>query len=71
MAIAARAPAVDVVIGVQPSAGTGLLAHAWLELDGTPLNPGEPLGSEIARLPGRASRPERRAPGRASPAVRP
>jgi hypothetical protein len=58
LAIAARAPAAEVVIGVQLEAGSRLLAHAWLEVDGVPLDPLDPSGGEIARLPAaRACRP--------------
>jgi hypothetical protein len=52
LAIAARAPRADVVIGVQPEGGEGLLAHAWVEVDGVPLDPADPMGREIARLRG-------------------
>ena len=48
LTIAARAPGSDVVIGVgRPSE---LNAHAWVEIDGVPLAPTDPSGSEIARL---------------------
>lgn len=53
LAIAARSPSADVVIGVQPEGGTGLYAHAWVEVDGRPLHPSDPGGREIARLKGR------------------
>jgi hypothetical protein len=50
MAIAARAPFADVVIGVRPEGGGDLFAHAWIEMDGEPLDPSHPAGREIARL---------------------
>jgi hypothetical protein len=56
LAIAARSPSADVVIGVRPEGGTGLYAHAWVEVDGKPLHPSDPGGSEIARLRGRPRR---------------
>jgi hypothetical protein len=49
LAIAARAPRSEVVIGVAPK-GSGLDAHAWIEIDRKPLSPTDPLGEEIARL---------------------
>jgi hypothetical protein len=54
LAIVARAPTAAVVIAVQPLDGATLTAHAWVEFDGEPLDPSEPTGSEIARLPGRS-----------------
>ena len=48
LTISARAPRSEVVIGVgKPSA---LNAHAWVEIDGVPLRPTDPSGSEIVRL---------------------
>jgi hypothetical protein len=55
LAIAARAPRADVVIGVRPEGGAGLHAHAWVEVDGRPLHPLDPSGEEIARLRGRGT----------------
>jgi hypothetical protein len=52
LAVAARTPGADVVIGVQPDQGA-LRAHAWLELSGEPVDQSAPAGCEIARLPGR------------------
>ncbi len=55
LAIAARAPSSQVVIGVNLRATAALEAHAWLEIDGKPVDPDDPQGREIARLiaPGR------------------
>jgi Transglutaminase-like superfamily len=50
LAVTARAPGATVVIGVQHEQGRPLLAHAWIEVEGLPLNPTDPLGTEIARL---------------------
>jgi len=48
LTISARAPRSEVVIGVgRPNE---LNAHAWVELDGSPLRPADPRGEEIARL---------------------
>ena len=55
LALAATAPAADVVIGVRPSPENGVDAHAWLEMDGQPLREDDPRGEVIARLPGRCS----------------
>jgi hypothetical protein len=56
LAIAATAPGADVVIGVRPEGEAQILAHAWLEVDGEPLDQADPVGQEIARLPGRGTR---------------
>jgi transglutaminase superfamily protein len=50
LAVAARAPNAELVIGVAPPAGRGLLAHAWLELSGEPIDPSDVAGDEIVRL---------------------
>jgi hypothetical protein len=50
LAVAARAPAAELVIAVTPRPNDRLLAHAWLELAGEPVAPSEVAGSEIARL---------------------
>ncbi len=50
LAIAARAPDVELVIGVAPRPGQQLFAHAWLELSGIPIDPEDARGSEIVRL---------------------
>jgi hypothetical protein len=47
-------PSADVVIGVMPRGGA-LLAHAWIEMNGEPLDPAQVTGAEIARLRGRLS----------------
>jgi hypothetical protein len=52
LAIAARAPRADVVIGVTPAGHAPLLAHAWVEMDGAPIDPSEVSGAVIARLRG-------------------
>lgn len=52
-AIAARAPSADVVIGVAPRPNAPLLAHAWIEMDGNPVDPSEVMGKAIGRLRGR------------------
>ncbi len=48
MTLAARAPGSEVVIGVSPPGAFS--AHAWIELDGAPLDPNDPVGTEITRL---------------------
>lgn len=53
LALAARTPASEVVIGVDLRPGNQLRAHAWLEIAGKPLEGSEPSGVEIARLRGR------------------
>jgi hypothetical protein len=50
LTLAARAPDVEVVIGVTPRPGARLFAHAWAEIEGKPLDPMEVAGDEIARL---------------------
>jgi hypothetical protein len=52
LALAARAPSADVVIGVMPRGTAPLLAHAWIEMNGAPINPAEVTGAEIARIRG-------------------
>ena len=52
LAVAARAPQVDLVIGVTPRPNMPLFAHAWLELAGMPIDPSDVAGSEIARIRG-------------------
>lgn len=54
LALSARTPASEVVIGVDLRPGAELSAHAWLEVEGKPLNPLDPAGTEIARLRGRS-----------------
>jgi hypothetical protein len=49
LAIAARSEASEVVIGVE-WIDEKFHAHAWLEIDGAPLDPADPRGREIARL---------------------
>lgn len=48
LAIAARAPDSEVVIGVHPPGA--FEAHAWVELSGAPLLSSDPRGAEIVRL---------------------
>jgi hypothetical protein len=52
VALAARAPSADVVIGVTPRGQGALSAHAWIEMGGTPIDPADVSGLEIARLRG-------------------
>jgi hypothetical protein len=52
VAVAARAPSADVVIGVSPRAGMPLHAHAWVEMNGAPIDPSDVSGEVIARLRG-------------------
>jgi hypothetical protein len=52
LAVAARAPAADVVIAVEPRGAAPLFAHAWVEMDGAPIDPAEVAGVVIARLRG-------------------
>lgn len=55
LAVAARAPAADVAIGVTPDKKASIFAHAWVEMDGMPLNAGDVSGTVIATLRGRQS----------------
>jgi hypothetical protein len=57
LTLAARTPASEVVIAVDLRSHTGFMAHAWLEIDGVPLDADDPSGREIARLGGRATQP--------------
>jgi hypothetical protein len=51
LALAARTPGADLVIGVAPNCGVaGLFAHAWVEIEHEPLDPSDRAGTEIARL---------------------
>jgi hypothetical protein len=50
LAVVARAPDAEMVIGVAPRAGDPLFAHAWLEQAGEPIDPADVAGHEIARL---------------------
>ncbi len=50
LAIAARLPDAQVVIGVRKESGGAVRAHAWIELRGKPLVDGEVVGEELARL---------------------
>jgi Transglutaminase-like superfamily len=52
LAIAARAPHADLVIGCPPRTNGRFAAHAWLEIAGEPIDPAETKGVEIARLRG-------------------
>ena len=50
LAIAARTPTAQIAIGVEPRRGSRLFAHAWIEMDGRPIDPSEPAGEVIAHL---------------------
>jgi hypothetical protein len=50
LAVAARTPTAQIAIGVEPRGGARLFAHAWIEMDGQPIDPSEPAGEVIARL---------------------
>jgi hypothetical protein len=50
LAIAARLPNAEVVIGVRKEGAGDVRAHAWVELDGKPLIADEVVGEELARL---------------------
>jgi hypothetical protein len=54
LAIASRASAAEVVIAIAPKENTAVFAHAWVEMDGAPLEDSEAFGTVIARLRGRA-----------------
>lgn len=56
LTVAARAPGAELVIGVAPLAADSVFAHAWLELEGEPVDPTDVAGSEIARLSGSTPR---------------
>ncbi len=56
LAIAARAPAASVVIGVALPGNAPFLAHAWVEMDGGPVDPAQVMGEPIARLAGPRAR---------------
>ncbi len=49
LAVAARAPSAQVILGVRRDGAVA--AHAWLDVDGAPLDPGHTEWREIARLP--------------------
>jgi Transglutaminase-like superfamily len=50
LAVAARTPSADLVIGVAKPEGQSFFAHAWLELGGESIGPTDVVVSEIARL---------------------
>ena len=52
LVVASRAPTADVVIGVEPRSNEQLVAHAWIEMDGSPIHPSEVTGKTIVRLRG-------------------
>ena len=52
VAVAARTPTADVVIGVEPRKDAPLFAHAWIEMNGSPIDPSDVAGTVIARLHG-------------------
>src|SRR5579863_8689248 len=51
LVVAARVPRGDVVIAVDPKRPGRLFAHAWVEMDGEPIDPSDVAGTVIARLP--------------------
>jgi hypothetical protein len=51
LAIAARAPDAQVAIGVSPGLGQSTFAHAWVELNGQAIDPIDPAGEVIVRIP--------------------
>jgi hypothetical protein len=55
LAVASRLPTADVVIGVHSGEAEPLFAHAWIEMNGVPVDPSEVAGKVIARLYGRRS----------------
>jgi hypothetical protein len=55
LAVAARARAADVVIAVDLPCDLPMVAHAWVEMDGVPIDRAEVMGSVIARLSSRMS----------------
>ena len=58
LAISARAPDADVVIGAGSlEARHRFRAHAWLEIDGEPLESRDSVGTEVARMRARRRRP--------------
>jgi hypothetical protein len=50
LAVAARAPEAELVIGVAPRTSDRLLAHAWLELSGELIDPSDGAGLEMEQL---------------------
>jgi hypothetical protein len=53
MAVAARLPNAEVVIGVREGGARDVDAHAWIELGREPIDPTQVAGAEIARLASR------------------
>jgi hypothetical protein len=62
LAVAARAPTAEVAIGVVPRNASPLFAHAWVEMDGAPIDPADTAGGVIARLSGPRARELRTPP---------
>jgi len=56
LAVAARTPAADVVFAVEPRQAAPLFAHAWVEIDGIPIDASDVAGTVIARLRGPRSK---------------
>jgi hypothetical protein len=56
LAVAARTEGAVVAIGVDPGGSRSRFAHAWVEVDGAPLEQPHPSQPVIARLKGPASR---------------
>jgi hypothetical protein len=50
LVVASRAHTADVVIGVERRSKEQLVAHAWVEMDGSPIHPSEVTGKTIVRL---------------------
>ena len=50
LALAARMPEAEVVIGAAPRRGERLFAHAWVELRGEPVHMNEDEKHEIGRV---------------------
>jgi hypothetical protein len=62
-------PAADVAIGVAPRKDAPLFAHAWVEMNGVPIDPADVAGAVIARLHGPRS-PNRSVRGDADEALK-
>jgi hypothetical protein len=68
LAVGARLPGAEVVIGLDTQLSARPAGHAWIELDGSRIDAGTTsmfLGEEIGRLPRTAARNDRRGSYRA------